>query len=89
MEAIYLITKTHEESGEAVFENIPSTYAANEEDAREILTRTIARIMEWYPDARVTIDDNISTDVRYTNSDGVTCEDIFAIRRVAKFDFAW
>lgn len=89
MEAIYLITKTHEKNGEAVFENMPSTYAASEEDAREILTRTIARIRAWYPDARVTIDDNISTDVCYTNSDGVTCEDIFRIRRVAKFDFAW
>lgn len=89
MEAIYLIIKTHEENGEAVFETMPSTYAESEEDAREILTRTIARIKAWYPDARVTIDDSISTDVRYTNSDGVTCEDFFLIRRVAKLDFAW
>ena len=87
---IYIILKSHTENEESFYESAPSTYCDTAEDASELLTKTLARLKEWYPDLRVIMHEEKSLYVRYTKEDGTVCESSWWVRHLTKFDsFAW
>lgn len=87
---IYIILKSHTENEESYYESAPSTYCDTAEDAAELLTKTLVRLKEWYPDLRVIMHDERNLYVYYTKEDGTACESSWWVRHLAKFDtFAW
>lgn len=87
---ICIILKSHAENGESFYESAPSTWCDTKEDAAELLTKTLNRLQEWYPDLRVILHNPTSLYVCYTKEDGTACESSYWVRRIDKYDsFAW
>lgn len=90
METIYLILKSLCRGEEEYFHSAPSTWCDTAEEAAELLTKSLSRFKEWYPDLEVLGHDADRLHIQYHDGDGQFNDACYWVRRVRKFDgFAW
>lgn len=87
---IYIILKSLTVNEEEGFDSVPSTWCDSAEDAAELLTKTLKRLSEWYPDLVVLGHEPDRLHVHYHDDDGQLNDMSYWVRKVTKFDrFAW
>ena len=87
---IYIILKSLTVEDEGYYESVPSTWCDTAEDAAELLTKTLKRLQEWYPDIEVLAHDNNRLHVHYHDDEGQFHDAVYWIQTIRKFDgFAW
>lgn len=85
-EKIYIILKSLNINKENYYDSVPSTWCTSAEDATELLTKTLKRFKEWYPDLEVLGHDANSLHIRYHDDDGQLNRAYYWVREVTKYD---
>ena len=87
---IYIILKSLTVNEEDYFDSVPSTWCDSAIDASELLTKTMKRLSEWYPDLKVLEHDRNRLHVRYHDEEGLIHDAVYRVQRCNKSDsFAW
>lgn len=87
---IYIILKSLTLNEEDYYDSVPSTWCDTAADATELLTKTLNRLKEWYPDIEVLAHEEGRLHVHYHDDEGQFHDASYWVESVRKSDtFAW